>query len=224
MHRSKSFQVMHCWRRQRSVQAHIQSTNFHASALRRQPPKPYQPKPRHVSHNLPHPAVPRKGPETPPKDPQLRQTDGPIFTGAISIGYRPPRPRWKHSTSRAVCGLQKLPIRSTCLYQQHASLWTLNFAATNDARSRWQARWAESLVLRLSTYVLSMCVTTIWVSWFFGIERVPITGRRQLSLLQRSQIEVDKAEHSRMKSAIQQYDGKFFTRDEYPGVRTIEAV
>ena len=69
-----------------------------------------------------------------------------------------------------------------------------------------------------------MCVTTIWVFWFFGIERVPITGRRQLRLLQLWQTGVDKAEHSKMKSVIQQYDGRFFTRDEYPGVRTIEAV
>ena len=64
--------------------------------------------------------------------------------------------------------------------------------------------------------------TTIY---FYALEQVPITGRRQLRWLPQLWLRaIDEVEREEIEGVIREKEGKFFTQDEYPGLQTLKTV
>lgn len=132
---------------------------------------------------------------------------------AFSISNSPPRPRSSHNSIR------QSPVKSNHRSQQHTSLWTQAFDTTKIAR--WRSRSQTWSIVAFGWDMLVFGTTL----YYFALEQVPITGRRRLRSLSSSWWTVlDEGYHNTVEKIIHEYEGKFFTKDEYPGIQTLKAV
>lgn len=91
-------------------------------------------------------------------------------------------------------------------------------------KSGWQARYAESRSHRLAVWGSVVFISGATYVYLFVLERVPITGRKRFSLLARPALaKLEEAEREMMER-LQVDKEKLFIKNDYPGLRKIEAV
>lgn len=142
----------------------------------------------------------------------------PPLRASISNSWPRPKSRSNKCSPTIVAKTRRLPYKPRQQDSQHRSEWRQAFVTTITRYS------PASLKYRIILYSAVVSISGATIVYLFVLERVPITGRRRISWLSHSTLTTLDEVERQILDFMAENEEKCFIRNDYPGLRKIEAV